>query len=137
MIGVNTGPAVTQFELQPAVGVKVSKITTLERDLALALSAHSIRIEAPIPGKAVIGIEIPNSAISVVGMRDVIESEEFDASKAKLKLPLGKDVSGTPIITGLRTHAAPADRRQHRHRQERRDQLLSFARCSCATRPTS
>jgi DNA segregation ATPase FtsK/SpoIIIE, S-DNA-T family len=101
VIGVNTGPAVTQFELQPAVGVKVSKITTLERDLALALSAHSIRIEAPIPGKAVIGIEIPNSAISVVGMRDVVVSEEFDASKAKLKLPLGKDVSGTPIITGL------------------------------------
>jgi S-DNA-T family DNA segregation ATPase FtsK/SpoIIIE len=101
VIGVNTGPAVTQFELQPAVGVKVSKITTLERDLALALSAHSIRIEAPIPGKAVIGIEIPNSAISVVGMRDVLVSEEFDASKAKLKLPLGKDVSGTPIITGL------------------------------------
>jgi DNA segregation ATPase FtsK/SpoIIIE, S-DNA-T family len=101
VIGVNTGPAVTQFELQPAVGVKVSKITTLERDLALALSAHSIRIEAPIPGKAVIGIEIPNSAISVVGMRDVIVSEEFDASKAKLKLPLGKDVSGMPIVTGL------------------------------------
>jgi len=101
VVGVNTGPAVTQFELQPAVGVKVSKITTLERDLALALSAHSIRIEAPIPGKAVIGIEIPNSAVSVVGMRDVIVSEEFDASKAKLKLPLGKDVSGTPIVTGL------------------------------------
>jgi DNA segregation ATPase FtsK/SpoIIIE, S-DNA-T family len=101
VVGVNTGPAVTQFELQPAVGVKVSKITTLERDLALALSAHSIRIEAPIPGKAVIGIEIPNSAISIVGMRDVIVSEEFDASKAKLKLPLGKDVSGMPIVTGL------------------------------------
>jgi len=101
VVGVNTGPAVTQFELQPAVGVKVSKITTLERDLALALSAHSIRIEAPIPGKAVIGIEIPNSAISVVGMRDVVVSDEFDISKAKLKLPLGKDVSGTPIITGL------------------------------------
>src|SRR5215213_5004953 len=101
VVGVNTGPAVTQFELQPAVGVKVSKITTLERDLALALSAHSIRIEAPIPGKAVIGIEIPNSAISVVGMRDVIVSEEFDGAKAKLKLPLGKDVSGMPIVTGL------------------------------------
>jgi S-DNA-T family DNA segregation ATPase FtsK/SpoIIIE len=92
---------VTQFELQPAVGVKVSKVTTLEKDLALALSAHSIRIEAPIPGKAAIGIEIPNSAISVVSMRDVIVCEEFDTAKAKLKLPLGKDVSGTPIITGL------------------------------------
>jgi S-DNA-T family DNA segregation ATPase FtsK/SpoIIIE len=101
VVGVNTGPAVTQFELQPAVGVKVSKITTLERDLALALSAHSIRIEAPIPGKAAIGIEIPNSAISVVSMRDVIVSDEFDGAKAKLKLPLGKDVSGTPIVTGL------------------------------------
>jgi len=101
VVGVNTGPAVTQFELQPAVGVKVSKITTLERDLALALSAHSIRIEAPIPGKAVIGIEIPNSAISVVGMRDVIVSEELVGAKAKLKLPLGKVVSGTPIVTGL------------------------------------
>lgn len=101
VIGVNTGPAVTQFELQPAVGVKVSKITTLEKDLALALSASSIRIEAPIPGKPVVGIEIPNSAISVVGMREVIESEEYEAGKGKLKLPLGKDVSGAPVIAGL------------------------------------
>ncbi|HJZ50293.1 MAG TPA: DNA translocase FtsK, partial [Roseiflexaceae bacterium] len=101
VVGVNTGPAVTQFELQPAVGVKVSKITTLEKDLALALSAHSIRIEAPIPGKAAIGIEIPNSAISVVSMREVIDGDEFEGSRAKLKLPLGKDVSGTPVITGL------------------------------------
>lgn len=101
VVGVNTGPAVTQFELQPAVGVKVSKITTLERDLALALAATSIRIEAPIPGKNVIGIEIPNSAISIVGMREVIESEEFERAKGRLKWPLGKDVSGTPIIAAL------------------------------------
>jgi S-DNA-T family DNA segregation ATPase FtsK/SpoIIIE len=101
VVGVNTGPAVTQFELQPAVGVKVSKITTLERDLALALSAHSIRIEAPIPGRAAIGIEIPNSAISLVSMREVVESDDFENSKGKLKLPLGKDVSGSPIIAGL------------------------------------
>ncbi|HEX9372550.1 MAG TPA: DNA translocase FtsK [Roseiflexaceae bacterium] len=101
VVGVNTGPAVTQFELQPAVGVKVSKITTLERDLALALAAHSIRIEAPIPGKAVVGIEIPNSAISVVSMREVVDGEEFEGSRARLKLPLGKDVSGTPVIAGL------------------------------------
>jgi S-DNA-T family DNA segregation ATPase FtsK/SpoIIIE len=101
VVGVNTGPAVTQFELQPAVGVKVSKITTLERDLALALSAHSIRIEAPIPGKAAIGIEIPNSAISIVSMREVLDCEEFENSRAKLRLPLGKDVSGTPVIAGL------------------------------------
>ncbi len=101
VVGVNTGPAVTQFELQPAVGVKVSKITTLEKDLALALAATSIRIEAPIPGKNVIGIEIPNSAISIVGMREVIESEEFERAKGRLKWPLGKDVSGTPIVAAL------------------------------------
>ncbi|HRC74747.1 MAG TPA: DNA translocase FtsK, partial [Kouleothrix sp.] len=101
VVGVNTGPAVTQFELQPAVGVKVSKITTLEKDLALALAAHSIRIEAPIPGKSVLGIEIPNSSISIVGMRDVIESGTFDSSKARLKLPLGEDVSGQAVIAGM------------------------------------
>ncbi len=101
VVGVNTGPAVTQFELQPAVGVKVSKITTLERDLALALAAQSIRIEAPIPGKSVVGIEIPNSAISIVNLREVIESEEFETSKGKLKLPLGKDVSGMPVIADM------------------------------------
>jgi len=98
---VNIGPAVMQFELQPAVGVKISKITTLERDLALALAAKSIRIEAPIPGKSYIGIEIPNSATSIVGLRDVIESEEFENNKGKLKVALGRDVSGVPVVTGL------------------------------------
>jgi S-DNA-T family DNA segregation ATPase FtsK/SpoIIIE len=101
VVGVNTGPAVTQFELQPAVGVKVSKITTLDKDLMLALAAPSLRIEAPIPGKNSIGIEIPNSSISTVGMRDVVESEEFESAKGKLKVALGKDVSGTPIVMGL------------------------------------
>jgi S-DNA-T family DNA segregation ATPase FtsK/SpoIIIE len=101
VVGVNTGPAVTQFELQPAVGVKISKITSLEKDLALSLAAPSIRIEAPIPGKAVVGIEIPNSAISVVNLRDVMDSEEFEASKGKLKLPLGKDVSGIPVVADM------------------------------------
>jgi S-DNA-T family DNA segregation ATPase FtsK/SpoIIIE len=101
VVGVNTGPAVTQFELQPAVGVKVSKITTLEKDLTLALAAQSIRIEAPIPGKGVVGIEIPNSAISMVTMREVIDSEEFEHYKGKLKLPLGKDVSGMPVVADM------------------------------------
>ncbi len=101
VVGVNTGPAVTQFELQPAVGVKVAKITTLERDLALALAAQSIRIEAPIPGKNVVGIEIPNSAIAMVSLREVLDSEEYETHRGKLKLPLGKDVSGTPIIADL------------------------------------
>ncbi|KAB8144862.1 DNA translocase FtsK [Chloroflexia bacterium SDU3-3] len=101
VVGVNTGPAVTQFELQPAVGVKVSKITTLEKDLQLALAASSLRIEAPIPGKNTIGIEIPNSQISMVSLREVMESSEFDRSKHKLKLPLGKDVSGSAVIAGM------------------------------------
>jgi S-DNA-T family DNA segregation ATPase FtsK/SpoIIIE len=101
VVGVNTGPAVTQFELQPAVGVKVSKITTLEKDLALALAAQSIRIEAPIPGKNVVGIEIPNSAISTVSLREVIDSEEFEQHRGKLKLPLGKDISGLPAIADM------------------------------------
>jgi len=101
VVEVNTGPAVTQFGLQPAVGVKVNKITTLEKDLALALAAPSIRIEAPIPGKAVVGIEIPNSAISLVSTREVIEGDDFESAKGKLKLPLGKDVSGSPVIAGL------------------------------------
>lgn len=101
VVGVNTGPAVTQFELQPAIGVKVSKITTLDKDLALALAAQSIRIEAPIPGKNVVGIEIPNSAIAAVSLREVIDSEEFELNRGKLKLPLGKDVSGTPIIADM------------------------------------
>ena len=101
VVGVNTGPAVTQFELQPAVGVKVSKITTLEKDLALALAAQSIRIEAPIPGKSVVGIEIPNSAIATVSLREVMDSEEFELSKGRLKLPLGKDISGLPVIADM------------------------------------
>jgi S-DNA-T family DNA segregation ATPase FtsK/SpoIIIE len=101
VVGVNTGPAVTQFELQPAVGVKVSKITTLEKDLALALAAQSIRIEAPIPGKNVVGIEIPNSAISTVSLREVMDSEEFEQSRGRLKLPLGKDVSGSPVVADM------------------------------------
>ncbi len=101
VVGVNTGPAVTQFELQPAVGVKVAKILTLERDLALALAAQSIRIEAPIPGKNVVGIEIPNSAIAMVTLREVLDSEEYELHRGRLKLPLGKDVSGTPVIADL------------------------------------
>lgn len=101
VVNINVGPAVTQYELQPAVGVKVNRITTLDKDLALALAAPSIRIEAPIPGKSVVGIEIPNSSISTVALRDIVESDEFIRSKSKLRLPLGKDVSGSPIIAGM------------------------------------
>ncbi|HEY1013850.1 MAG TPA: DNA translocase FtsK, partial [Herpetosiphonaceae bacterium] len=102
VVEANTGPAVTQFALQPAIGVKISKITSLHSDLALALAAPSLRIEAPVPGRSVVGIEIPNSAISMVGMRDVMESDEYEANKrGKLKIPLGKDVSGTATIADM------------------------------------
>ncbi len=101
VVGVNTGPVITQFELQPGVGVKISKITTLEKDLALALAAPSIRLEAPIPGKAAVGIEIPNSAISVVTLYEVIESEAFATNRGKLRIPLGKDVTGVPRVADM------------------------------------
>ncbi|MCS6880051.1 MAG: DNA translocase FtsK [Oscillochloridaceae bacterium] len=101
VVNVNPGPAVTQFEVQPAVGVKVSKITALEKDLALALAAPSIRIEAPIPGKSAVGIEIPNSSIAVVRLREVVDSEEFETSRGRLKLPLGKDISGNPVVADM------------------------------------
>jgi S-DNA-T family DNA segregation ATPase FtsK/SpoIIIE len=101
VVGMNPGPAVTQYQLQPAVGVKVSRITGLEKDLALALSAPSIRIEAPIPGTPYIGIEIPNSAIASVSMSEVLDTNEFRSHKGHLRVALGKDVSGAPVITDL------------------------------------
>jgi S-DNA-T family DNA segregation ATPase FtsK/SpoIIIE len=101
VVGMNPGPAVTQYQLQPAVGVKVSRITGLEKDLALALAAPSIRIEAPIPGTSYIGIEIPNMVIASVSMKEVLDTDEFAMHKGRLKLALGKDVSGTPVITDL------------------------------------
>ncbi len=98
---VSIGPTVTQYTLRPAVGVKLSKIVGLRNDLALALAAHPIRIEAPIPGKALVGLEIPNKKSAIVGLRDLIESEEYSGSKNHLPLALGRDVAGFPIITAL------------------------------------
>ncbi len=101
VVEANTGPAVTQFALQPAIGVKITKITSLHNDLAMALAAPSLRIEAPVPGRSVVGIEIPNSAIAMVAMRDVMGSDEFEAKRGKLKLPLGKDVSGSAVVADM------------------------------------
>ncbi|MDO5564372.1 MAG: DNA translocase FtsK [Eubacteriales bacterium] len=101
VINVSIGPCVTRFELQPEIGVRVSKITSLEDDLKLALAAKEIRIEAPIPGKQAIGIEIPNKENSVVYIGDIINSKEFKESKSKLTIALGKDVSGNNIIFDL------------------------------------
>lgn len=101
MDDVNVGPTVTQFTLKPAEGVKLSQITTLQNDLSLALAAHPIRIEAPIPGKSLVGIELPNETVAVVNLRDVLESEGFKKRKSNLAFSLGKDVSGKPWVANL------------------------------------
>lgn len=98
---VHVGPTVTQFTLKPAEGIKLSSITALHNDLALSLAAHPIRIEAPIPGKALVGIEVPNQKTARVFLREILESEEFKKRKDALTLALGKDVSGTPRVAHL------------------------------------
>ncbi|MCD8506096.1 MAG: DNA translocase FtsK, partial [Alkalibacterium thalassium] len=96
----NLGPAVTKYEIQPATGVKVSKIVGLSDDLALALAAKDIRMEAPIPGKAVIGIEVPNSEVSTVSFRDIIEGQVKNKDKL-LEVPLGRDIAGNVAMADL------------------------------------
>ena len=98
---VTQGPTITRFEVQPAPGVKVSKITSLADDIALSLAAPDVRMEAPIPGKSAVGIEVPNKEISIVHFREVLESEEFQDSPSKLAFALGKDIAGLPIIGDL------------------------------------
>ncbi len=101
MSEVNIGPTVTQYTLKPAEGVKLSKITNLANNLSLALASHPIRIEAPIPGRSLVGIEIPNKTRANVYLRDLIENPLFQKSTANLLLALGKDVSGTPAYADL------------------------------------
>lgn len=98
---VNTGPAVTQFAIEPGVGVRVNKITQLDKDLALALAAPDIRIEAPIPGQSRVGIEVPNVSLQVVGLRDIMEADGFANNKYRLKIALGRDTHGRPVVTDL------------------------------------
>ncbi len=100
---VNVGPTVIQFTLKPHEAVKLSKITTLKNDLALALAAERIRIEAPIPGKSLVGVEVPNDYRAVVHLKEIIESATFTDAKSKLTLPLGRDVSGRPVVANLET----------------------------------
>ena len=97
----NVGPRVTQYTLKPAEGVKLSQITALSNDLALALAAHPIRIEAPIPGKSLVGIEVPNHAQATVSLREILESESFKKRKSNLIVALGKDVMGNPYLADL------------------------------------
>ena len=98
---VSVGPAITRYEVKPAEGVRVSKIANLADDIALSLAAQSIRIEAPIPGKQAVGIEIPNKENEVVHLRDIIETEEFVNHKSKLAMALGKNVAGEAVIADV------------------------------------
>jgi len=101
VVGVNPGPAVTQYEIQPGAGVQVKKITSLQNDLSLALAAAPLRIEAPIPGKAAVGIEVPNKSASLVTIREVVETAAFREGTHTLALAMGNDVSGASIVGDL------------------------------------
>ncbi|BED91932.1 MAG: DNA translocase FtsK [Candidatus Improbicoccus pseudotrichonymphae] len=101
VINISRGPSVTRYELQPAPGVKLSRITSLSDNIALSLSALGVRIEAPIPGKSAVGIEIPNKVVSAVNIKELIKTDEFMNSISPLTVVLGKDISGNCIITDL------------------------------------
>lgn len=98
---VNVGPTVTQYTLSPAAGVKLSRIAELQNNLALALSAQSIRMELPVPGKSFVGIEVPNKTSSIVRLREVMQTTDFINHKSKLALSLGRDVAGRPMVVDL------------------------------------
>ncbi len=101
LVGVSRGPSVTRYELQPAPGVKISKITNLADDIALNLASSGVRIEAPIPNKSAVGIEIPNKNKSMVTLREIISSPEFQNAKSKLNVALGKDITGNVTCADL------------------------------------
>lgn len=101
ILNITQGPTVTRFELQPGFGIKVSKITNLADDIALSLAASGVRIEAPIPGKAAIGIEIPNETATAVPIREVIDTDKFRDFKSKTAFALGKDISGSCIVADV------------------------------------
>jgi S-DNA-T family DNA segregation ATPase FtsK/SpoIIIE len=101
VVQVSCGPMITRYEIQPQPGVKVSRIVNLADDIALTLAASDVRIEAPIPGKAAIGIEVPNKTNAIVHLRDVLDTTEFQTSHSKLTIALGKDIGGNPVIADL------------------------------------
>ncbi len=101
LVGVSRGPSVTRYEIQPAAGVKISKITNLADDIALNLAASGVRIEAPIPNKAAVGIEIPNKSRQAVSLREVIDQQQYRDAKSKLTVALGKDITGDFVYSDL------------------------------------
>lgn len=103
VVAFNKGPVITRYELEPAPGVKIHRITSLNDNIALAMKAQSVRIVAPIPGKGTIGVEVPNSSSTLVYLKETLDSKEYKDSKSKLRLALGKDIAGTPVIADLAT----------------------------------
>ncbi len=101
VVDVSRGPAVTRYELQPAIGVKISKITGLSDDIALNLATAGVRIEAPIPNKAAVGIEVPNKVTAMVGVKEILETNAFANAKSKLTVALGKDIGGNAVMTDI------------------------------------
>ena len=101
MAEVNVGPTVTQYTFRPAQGVKLSKISALQNDLSLALAAHPIRLETPIPGRSLVGVELPNKVVTKVRLKNLVELPDFIDSKTILSLVLGRDVAGNPVFAGL------------------------------------
>ena len=101
MTGISVGPSVTRYELEPEPGVKVSRIVALQDDIKLALAASDIRIEAPIPGKSAIGIEVPNQDNSIVGFRELVESGDFNRARSRLTVAVGRDISGKIVLADL------------------------------------
>lgn len=101
VVEVQQGPTITRYEIQPPPGVKVSKIVNLTDDLSLALAASGVRIEAPVPGKAVVGIEVPNKETSLVCFREIITTDRFQSNQSKLTIGLGKDITGNAIVADL------------------------------------
>lgn len=101
VVNVSAGPAITRYEMQPAPGVKISRIVNLSNDIALSMAASGVRIEAPIPGKAAIGVEVPNASVAMVRLRDVISAPEFKRAQSPLAFGLGKDIAGKTIVSDV------------------------------------
>src|SRR5699024_10924711 len=98
---ISRGPAVTRYELQPSAGVKISRITGLADDIALNLASAGVRIEAPIPNKAAVGIEVPNKVVSAVSIREILDAREFSEAKSKLSVALGRDIAGNVTVADI------------------------------------
>lgn len=101
VVQVSRGPAITRYEIQPPAGIKVSRIVSLADDIALSMAAPDVRIEAPIPGKAAVGIEVPNREISMVYLRELLETPDFQEAPSRLTVALGKDIAGNPVVADL------------------------------------